>query len=199
MSNVQAGPGNAGRAPVGRIVAIVVALLAAALVIAVVIGGSRSGTPSSAGDATPPATSLDPSSPASAPGDGSNPLTSSAPASPAISPPASPLPTPTPRPTPAPTPNTKPVIASSEIPLTVDCGGANGPVQIKITWTVKRATGVTIAVDGPGIFDTYPGATGEAMLPFACGPGDAKHTYMLTTTGGSGPAAHITKTVQRIN
>jgi hypothetical protein len=71
-------------------------------------------------------------------------------------------------------------------------------VQIQITWVVKRATGVTISIDGPGIFKRYPGATGLATVPFACGAGDTKHTYTLTTTGSAGAAVHVTKTVKRI-
>jgi hypothetical protein len=49
---------------------------------------------------------------------------------------------------------------------------------------VVRATGVTISIDGPGIYDRYNDTTGSALVPFACN-GDS-HTYLLTTVGGVG-------------
>ena len=111
---------------------------------------------------------------------------------PAPTPTPSPAPTPTPRPTP--TPNTDPAIASFTVPGTEDCTDDTAGT-ITISWSVARATGVTVSIDGPGIFDAYPTASGSTELPFACGQGQLSHTYTLTTTGGTGPAASSTKTV----
>jgi hypothetical protein len=80
------------------------------------------------------------------------------------------------------------------IPGTEDCtGGTAGTIHI--SWKIKNAGGVTLAIDGPGIFDSYQGTSGAVDVPFACSHQQLSHTYTLTTTGGSGPAAKITRTV----
>ena len=111
-------------------------------------------------------------------------------------PPPTPRPTakPTPRPTARPTPNTNPTFVSLSVPKTEDCtGGTAGTIHI--SWTIARATGVTLSIDGPGIYDTYQGKSRAVDVPFACSHQQLSHTYTFTTTGGSGPAARITKTV----
>jgi hypothetical protein len=98
--------------------------------------------------------------------------------------------TPTPSPTPPPA-----KVKSFTAPQTVDCNVDPEPTQIHLEWSVARATGVTISIDGPGIYDSYDGATGAADLPFACG--SEKHKYLLTTTGSDGAVATETRVVKR--
>lgn len=119
-------------------------------------------------------------------------------ASPAATPaPATAAPTSAPPRTAAPeaTRNTNPAIVFFDTPKQEDCtnGTAN---SIHVSWSVKRATGVAISIDGPGIFDSYAGLTGETDLPFGCDQTKLKHTYTLTTIGGTGPAATTTHTVR---
>jgi hypothetical protein len=90
-------------------------------------------------------------------------------------------------PEPTPTTSTDPAILEFEAPESVDCGDPNFPGTIHVAWSVTNATGVTISIDGPGIYQRYQGQTGSADVPFACG--EEQHTYLLTTTGGTGPAA----------
>lgn len=73
-------------------------------------------------------------------------------------------------------------IASFSAPSTVNCTSAT---TITLSWTTRNATSVTISIDGPGIYNTYP-ANGSASVPFAC---DGKsHTYLLTAKGPHGTA-----------
>ena len=101
-------------------------------------------------------------------------------------------------PTAAPTAvSTKPAFASLDIPHTVSCLDMNGQliqgnVYPPISWNAINATGITISIDGPGIFGSY-GPSGsftpqDETIPFSCSE-PFKHTYLFTTTGGSGPAA----------
>ena len=60
-----------------------------------------------------------------------------------------------------------------------------------LEWNVARATGVTISIDGPGVYESYDGQIGSADVPFACG--EPRHTYLLTTTGSDG--AEVTQEV----
>ncbi len=113
-------------------------------------------------------------------------------AKPTVAPTKAPTPTKTPRPTA--TPKTDPAIVSFTVPKTEDCTGSTAGT-IKISWEITRATGVTIAIDGPGIYDSYEGKTGAVELPFGCSNDQLSHTYRLTTTGGTGPAASRTKKV----
>jgi hypothetical protein len=174
---------------------VVIVLVAAVALIVAACGGP----PSAAGLASESPSALESGSAGSAsPSAADASLPAGASTAPTPSPKPTPRPTPKPTPRPTATPNTKPAIVSYQIPSTVACGYNNAAVQIQITWIVKLATGVTISIDGPGIFDTYPGASGLATVPFECGVGSSKHTYTLTTTGGTGPAAHATKTVKRV-
>jgi hypothetical protein len=59
-------------------------------------------------------------------------------------------------------------------------------LPVVLEWRVTGADRVTISVDGPGVYDTYP-ATGTATINFPCGgdPGQqVTHTYLLRTVGG---------------
>jgi len=114
------------------------------------------------------------------------------------SPSASAAATPTPvqvtvAPTAAPTPvSTTPAFASLNVAPIVSCIGVTGDAWPSMKWSTTNATGITISIDGPGIFGSY-GASGsitptDEVIPFACSA-PYKHTYLFTTTGGSGPAA----------
>jgi cytoskeletal protein RodZ len=94
---------------------------------------------------------------------------------------------------PAKTPATAPAIAAFVAPATVDCTNES-VVIVRLSWHVERATGVTISIDGPGIYDSY-GPTDAADLPFSCG--EPQHTYLLTTTGGTGSPATQQKVITR--
>ena len=103
-----------------------------------------------------------------------------------------PQPTKTPQPTP--TPNTNPTIVSFDAPKTEDCTNASAGT-IQLSWTIVNATGVTLSIDGPGPFASYPGLTQTVEVPFGCDHSQLDHTYTLTTTGGSGLADKVTRTV----
>ena len=115
-----------------------------------------------------------------------------------VAPTAVPTTRPTPRPTrtpsPAPTLNTNPTITKFSIPSLVDCTA--GAATIHISWTIRRATGVTLSIDGGGLYQSYSGTSGSDDVPFGCDAGNRTHTYTLRTTGGNGPAASITKSVK---
>ena len=85
------------------------------------------------------------------------------------------------------TPIPPPSIRSFQGPASVDCSDSGFNGFITLTWRVANAPGVTISIDGPGIYQQYDQARGEAVVPFGCG--GEPHTYLLTTIGGSGPAA----------
>jgi len=70
-----------------------------------------------------------------------------------------------------------------------------GTVAVELTWSTANSTGVTIAIDGPGVYGSYP-ASGNASVPFNC-DGDA-HTYTLTANG-EGPSQARTITVNPAN
>ena len=198
-----------GRGPLLYGVFAIVVGVSAAVVFGLTVGGGPAGGAASAspppiavGSATPSiAVSVEPSGsgPVTSPPASSAPLTT-----PTLSPTPAAVPTPTPAPTPrvtpkptpkpTPTPNTNPTIVSFTVPKTEDCtGGSAGTIHI--SWKVANATGVTLSIDGPGIFDSYPGTSGATDLPFGCSHQQLTHTYTVTTTGGSGPAARITRTV----
>ncbi|MBA2381835.1 MAG: hypothetical protein H0V73_06965 [Chloroflexi bacterium] len=80
------------------------------------------------------------------------------------------------------------------MPSTEDCTGATAGT-IHVSWSIARATGVTLGIDGPGIYDSYQGTSRAIDVPFACSHQQLSHTYTFTTTGGSGPAATKTRTV----
>ena len=198
-----------GRGPLLYGVFAIVVGVSAAVVFGLTVGGGPAGGAASAspppiavGSATPSiAVSVEPSGsgPVTSPPASSAPLTT-----PTLSPTPAAVPTPTPAPTPrvtpkptpkpTPTPNTNPTIVSFTVPKTEDCtGGSAGTIHI--SWKVANATGVTLSIDGPGIFDSYPGTSGATDLPFGCSHQQLTHTYTVTTTGGSGPADGIERTV----
>jgi hypothetical protein len=70
--------------------------------------------------------------------------------------------------------------------------GCPGITQVALEWTTSNATGVTIAIDGPGIYGSYP-AEGRSSFPFNC-DGNS-HTYTIVANG-NGKTATQTITVQ---
>ncbi len=69
-------------------------------------------------------------------------------------------------------------------------GTSEYPVEgtpVVVEWKVTGAHEVTISVDGPGVYGTYP-TEGSETFAFSCGgadPGETvKHTYLLKTVGG---------------
>ncbi|MBF9131325.1 hypothetical protein I0C86_20505 [Plantactinospora sp. S1510] len=59
-------------------------------------------------------------------------------------------------------------------------------VPVILEWKVTGTDTVTLSVDGPGVYDSYP-AQGSATIDFPCAgpPGDTvTHTYQLRTVGG---------------
>lgn len=142
-------------------------------------GSSDAAATPDAGSA-PPVASLDPS-----------PTTAATP-SPTPKPTARPTLQPTPRP--SATPNTNPAFVTLTVPKTEDCtGGTAGTIHL--SWSIRNATGVTLAIDGGGLYDTYPGTSNAVDVPFACSQQQLSHTYTFTTTGGTGPAARFKRTV----
>ncbi|WP_173057248.1 hypothetical protein [Phytohabitans houttuyneae] len=69
-------------------------------------------------------------------------------------------------------------------------GTSEYPVEgtpVIVEWKVTGAHEVTISLDGPGVYGTYP-TEGSETFAFSCGgadPGETvKHTYLLKTVGG---------------
>jgi hypothetical protein len=60
-------------------------------------------------------------------------------------------------------------------------------VPVVLEWKVTGADQVTISVDGPGVYGTYP-TEGSETFTFSCGGAadgeTVKHTYLLKTVGG---------------
>lgn len=98
-------------------------------------------------------------------------------------------------PPPTEVPSTAPAIVTWDVPAQEDCTGTTAG-QITVKWAIKRATGVAISIDGPGIYQEYVGSSGEVVLPFGCDSTVLKHTYLLTTEGGDGPAATSVRVVK---
>ncbi|HET9852064.1 MAG TPA: hypothetical protein VFP56_06110 [Candidatus Limnocylindrales bacterium] len=177
------------------------ALIGVALAVALLVFGNFGGTTTPAGASgspgTLPSASIAPSQVAIASPGATVEVTIAPPTAPATAIPATAAPTakPTKTPKPTPTPNTNPAIVSFETPKQEDCTNSTAG-SIHITWSVKRATGVSISIDGPGIYDSYAGLTGEVDVPYGCDHTKLSHTYTLTTIGGTGPAASVTKTIK---
>jgi hypothetical protein len=59
-----------------------------------------------------------------------------------------------------------------------------------VEWKVSGVDSADLAVDGPGIYDSYSGTTGSQDLPFGCedwkAGQTATHTYLLTITDKNG-------------
>jgi hypothetical protein len=77
-------------------------------------------------------------------------------------------------------------------PSPYNCPG-NG--QIQLSWSTQNTTGVTISIDGAGIYGNY-GPTGNTNVPFVCPA--TQHTYLLTATGSNGQKPQKTLVVQGI-
>jgi hypothetical protein len=166
--------------------------LAVALVVFGGLGGSGTASASSSPTAlvSPSGSLTAEASPSTAPTDSLTPTL----APPTAAPAAARTAAPPKAPTPTPTPNTRPAITTFSIPSVVDCT-VLAPT-IHIAWTIRNATGVTLSIDGGGLYQSYAGTSGRDDVPFGCSKNVPAHTYTLRTTGGSGPAATITKSVK---
>ncbi|MFN8040007.1 MAG: hypothetical protein U0Q07_12425 [Acidimicrobiales bacterium] len=83
------------------------------------------------------------------------------------------------------TPSQPPLsFATASVPSKVDCSNpAQQTPYITVSWNAPGAQSVTLAIDGPGAYRTYPGPSGMDTVPFSC-PGP--HTYRLTANGSGG-------------
>jgi hypothetical protein len=76
----------------------------------------------------------------------------------------------------------------------VDCTRADFDGLIHLVWQLRNATGASISIDGPGIYQSYSGLSGADDVPFTCDP--LQHTYTLTTFGGVGGDVTETRTIK---
>lgn len=67
----------------------------------------------------------------------------------------------------------------------------NAPTEVELKWSTSGATKVTLSIDGPGIFSSFPPGSHDGLFPLAC-DGNT-HSYMLTATAADGSTA--TKTI----
>jgi hypothetical protein len=176
------------------------------VVLALALGGlGLFGNPTANASPTSPSGSVGPSaslvaaaSDAPSPGVSPAPVVTTGPISP---PPPAPTTPPTPRPAktpkPSPTANINPTIVEFNIPKVFDCTGDVGSTMV-LSWKVINATGVTLSIDGGGVYNSYPGTSGsDPFVPFGCDANVRTHTYTLRTTGGSGgPADVVTREVK---
>jgi hypothetical protein len=66
----------------------------------------------------------------------------------------------------------------------------NAPTMIELKWSTSGASKVTLSIDGPGIFGTYPAGAHDSLFPLACD--GHTHTYTLTASANGAVA---TKTI----
>lgn len=168
------------------------------IVLAVVVFGGFLGPTSPVGASASPTTAgVASGGPTAGPSPSPAPTETTAPTFDVTLPPATVAPTapPPPPPTSQPTPNTNPRIVSFDTPNQEDCTNATAG-SVHLEWSIRNATGVTISIDGPGIYDSYAGLTGSVDLPYGCDFNVLQHTYTLTTVGGTGPAASVTRTIK---
>ncbi|MBM3693237.1 MAG: hypothetical protein FJW77_08110 [Actinobacteria bacterium] len=87
-----------------------------------------------------------------------------------------------------------PVITSfTATPSPFPCSGSGDSGQVTLNWTTTNATGVSISIDGPGVFGSF-GPSGSRQVPFAsC---SSAHVYTLTARGQGNAQVQQTITVQ---
>jgi hypothetical protein len=177
------------------------ALLAVTLIVAACGSSTPTGSPTLDPAASPTTTaegspSVEPTtSPEGSPTIEPSPLPTE---SPTAEPTASPTPTPTATPTAPPAADItrfRREQQGSGPRDTVDCTDPGFGGTIHLVWRISGATGATLSIDGPGVYDSYQGTSGAADVPFACE--EAEHRYTLTTTGGIEPQATLTRTFKR--
>ena len=88
-----------------------------------------------------------------------------------------------------------PFIVSFTTPKQEDCTNETAG-SVHVSWEILNATGVSIAIDGPGIYDEYDGVTGSIDVPYGCDTTVLKHTYTLKTIGGTGIWMRVTHTIR---
>ena len=153
-----------------------IAVVGLALAVAVLVGGCSSGSDKAAKTTT--STVASPAS-TTAPSNGSGQNSGGGQSSSgSTSPPSGPGPT----------------IVSFTTPDDIDCH--NGNLQnFTAAWSTTDAVKVTISIDGPGVYKTYP-ASGSDSLPFNC---SSSHSFLLTAYGQDGRTATKTITLQPRN
>jgi hypothetical protein len=155
-----------------------IALLLVALVIGVIVALGRGSPAASPSPAPEPSIALPTAGPTLTPIQTPAPTT----------PPFTAAPTPAGPATPAPTPaDAPPIIRFFTGPASVNCSDPNFPGTIHLSWRVGNADGATLSIDGPGVYQQYPGVLRDDNVPFAC-DGNS-HTYILVTYGGIEPPA----------
>lgn len=207
-----AGGGNDGRRTLAIGAGIVAVLLLAGIGVAVFLGGGPgpTATPFAGGLASPSpstglAASVEPSASAGAtlaPSAGASGLPSPTldlfSPSPTV-PGATPAPTKKPTPTAVPTPEPPQIVRFRRENFTsgtrrlVDCTDPAFDGTIHLVWEIRAATGVTLDIDGEGLYKSYSDPSGSDNVPFGCG--EPSHTYTLTTTGGVGNPDSVTRTI----
>lgn len=177
------------------IVAFALVGVLAALGLAALGGaGNASATLSPGPSATQVAVASGPLAPSPSAFDTAAPTVAPPTAAPTSAPTPPPTSAPTPSAKPSPTPNISPRIVTWDVPKYEDCTNDTAG-SITVSWEIRRASGVTISIDGPGIYDTYNETKFTTTLPFGCDQTDLSDTYTLKTVGGTGPAATLTRTV----
>ena len=110
---------------------------------------------------------------------------------PVTAPPTTAPPTTTP-PTTTPPATEAPAFTSITAPTHADCPTPYSDASISFSWTASHTDKVTLAIDGPGIYRTYPGSSGSETVYFPC---SGSHTYLFTAFGADGAVATQSFTV----
>ncbi|MBK5289789.1 MAG: hypothetical protein JJE46_15110 [Acidimicrobiia bacterium] len=87
-----------------------------------------------------------------------------------------------------------PTIVSFTTPENIDCHNGNSQM-FTASWSTTNAVKVTISIDGPGVYNTYP-ANGSESLPFNC---SSSHSFLLTAYGQDGRTVSRTVTLDPRN
>lgn len=99
-----------------------------------------------------------------------------------------------------------PVIAAFRVTQKPACPSGTDQVRFEgrpvvLAWKVTGAETVTLSVDGPGVYDSYP-AEGTATIDFPCGAeagGEQVHTYTLAVKGPEGTESKTLTVTARVN
>ena len=99
------------------------------------------------------------------------------------------------------TPTTKPAATGAQITMSVtnppSCPSPDVTFQAELTvtisWTVTNADSVTIAIDGPGAFESGLPLSGSMVRPWSCPA--SEHTYTVQAVKNGQMVAQKSKTV----
>ncbi len=76
----------------------------------------------------------------------------------------------------------------------VACSGSKAS-SLTLTWLTENATTVTLRIDGPTVFNTYPPSS-SVIVPYSCPA--PQHTYLLTANGVNGQTSSQAITVRTL-